>query len=192
MSGRASSPSDTVSGRATWTRRVPQVVWLAVVWVLLWGTVSVKIVLGGLLVGLIVTLLFPMPVMGSRLPFRPVRLLRLAGFLLVDLMVSGVQVSWETLRYGPRARAGIIAVPLLAGSDRVITMVAGALSLAPGSFVLQIDRRRAVWYVYALGLRGPSPDAAVERVRRQVLTLQRRVIAAVGTPAELAACEGSR
>lgn len=169
-----------------WTRRLPQVVWLTVVWVLLWGTVSVKIILGGLLVAVAVTLLFPMPMSGARLPLRPVRLLRLAGFLIVDLVVSGVQVSWETLRYGPRARAGIIAVPLLAGSDRVITMVAGALSLAPGSFVLQIDRRGRTWYVYALGLRGP---ADVERVRRQVLTLQRRVIAALGTPDELTACE---
>ncbi|WP_214368474.1 Na+/H+ antiporter subunit E [Pseudonocardia sp. H11422] len=167
-------------------RRLPQIIWLTVVWVLLWGTISLKIVLGGLLVAVVVTLLFPMPSMDPRLPLRPLPLLRLAGFLTVDLALSGVQVGWETLRYGPRARAGIIAVPMLAGSDRVITMVAGALALAPGSFVLQIDRRRGVWYVYALGLRGP---ADVDRVRRMVLHLQRWVIAAFGTAEELTACE---
>ncbi|MHA6793219.1 Na+/H+ antiporter subunit E [Pseudonocardia bannensis] len=166
--------------------RWPQVIWLTVVWVLLWGTISVKIVLGGLLVAVIVTLLFPMPSTGPRLPFRPLPLLSLIGFLTYDLAVSGVQVSWETLRYGPRARAGIIAVPMLAGSDRVITMTAGALSLAPGSYVLQIDRRRGVWYVYALGLRGTGD---VARVRRMVLYLQRRVIVAFGTAEELTACD---
>jgi multicomponent Na+:H+ antiporter subunit E len=171
-------------------RRWPQVLWLTVVHVLLWGTVSVKIVVGGLLVAVAVTALFPLPLL-PRLPLRPLRLLRLAGFLLVDLGMSGALVAWETVRYGPRARAGIVAVPLLTRSDRVITLVAGAVALAPGSFVLQIDRRgfetgAACWYVYALGLRGPG-DA--DRVRRQVLSLQRKVIAAFGSPEELRACE---
>jgi multicomponent Na+:H+ antiporter subunit E len=171
-------------------RRWPQVLWLTVVHVLLWGTVSVKIVVGGLLVAVVVTALFPLPLL-PRLPVRPWRLLRLLGFLVMDLVVSGAQVAWETLRYGPRARAGIVAVPLLTRSDRVITLIAGALSLAPGSFVLQIDRRgfdagEARWYVYALGLRGPD-DA--DRVRRQVLSLQRKVIGAFGSPGELRDCE---
>jgi multicomponent Na+:H+ antiporter subunit E len=171
-------------------RRWPQVLWLTVVHVLLWGTISVKIVLGGLLVAVAVTALFPLPLL-PRLPVRPWRLLRLLGFLAMDLVVSGAQVAWETLRYGSRARAGIVAVPLLTRSDRVITLIAGALALAPGSFVLQIDRRgsdtgEARWYVYALGLRGPD-DA--DRVRRQVLSLQRKVIDAFGSPEELRACE---
>lgn len=163
-------------------RRLPQVLGLTLVWVALWGVLSPKIVLGGLLVAATVTLLFPMPLL-ERLPVRPWPLLRLLGFLLVDLVRSGVAVGWETLRHGPRARAGIVAVPMLTRSGRVATMIAGALSLAPGSFVLQIDRRREVWYVYALGTTGP---ADVERVREQVLTLQRRVIAAFGHPDEVA------
>jgi len=63
------------------------------------------------------------------------------------------------------------------------------VSLAPGEFVLQIDCRRRVCYVYALGIRGPDD---VERVRRQVLALQRRVVAALAartSPDEVAALD---
>ena len=169
-------------------RRLPQVLGLTLVWVALWGVVSVKIVVGGLLVALVVTLLFPMPLL-DRLPFRPWPVLRLVGFLVVDLVRSGFAVSWETVRYGPRARSGVVAVPMLTRSGRVATMIAGALALAPGSFVLQLDRRRGVWYVYALGMAGPQ-DA--QQVRRQVLTLQERVIEAFGHPDELALCRAAR
>lgn len=161
--------------------RIPQVLWLTLVWVLLWGTFTARTIVGGVLVAVAVSALFPLPPMAGRLPLRPVRILGLAGHLAVDLLRSGVQVAWETLRHGPRARAGIVAVPMLAGSVRVVAMVAAAISLTPGSFVLQLDRAGALWYVYALGL-ADHDDA--ERVRRQVLELQRRVVAAFGTAAE--------
>lgn len=159
--------------------RISQLVWLTAVWILLWGAVNPRTVLGGLAVAVLVTAAFPLPLMSGQLSVRPLRLLRLAGHLAVELVVSGVQISWETLRYGRRARAGIVEVPLLTGSDQVIAAVANAVSLAPGQFVLQLDSRHRVCYVYALGVRGP---ADVARVRRQMLALQRRVVAALERP----------
>ncbi|MGH3908526.1 MAG: Na+/H+ antiporter subunit E [Pseudonocardiaceae bacterium] len=164
--------------------QLSQLIWLTAVWVLLWGHLSVQTLLGGLLVALLVTVALPLPPVAGHLSMRPLRLLRLAGYLAVELVVSGVEISWETLRYGPRATAGIVEVPLLTDSDYVIAALANAVSLTPGEFVLQIDRRRGVCYVYSLGVRAPA-DA--ERVRGQVLVLQRRVVAALGSPDELAA-----
>ena len=164
--------------------RLPQLVWLTAVWVLLWGTFSLKSMVGGVLIGVLVIAVFPLPLVEKRLPVRPVRLVRLIGYLAYDLVVSSVKVSWETLRYGPRTTAGIVAVPLQTGSALVAAAVADAVSLAPGTFVLQIERRRGICYVYALGIRNPD-DA--ERVRREVLALQRRVINALGSRAEIAA-----
>jgi len=160
----------------TLVRRWPQILWLTVVWILLWGRVSPTIVVGGVLTAVIVTALFPLP-LAARLPMRPWPLLRLVGFLLLDLVRSGWQVAVETLRYGPRSRAGIVAVPLLTDSERIVTVIAGAAALTPGSFVLQIDRPGCLLYVYALGLRSAG-DA--EKVRRQMRRLQEIVIAAVG------------
>jgi multicomponent Na+:H+ antiporter subunit E len=65
-------------------------------------------------------------------------------------------------------------------------VVANALSLSPGAMALQIDHEHRLWHVYALG---PRDRAGVERSRRRALDMQRRVIAALGTPAELAEVE---
>jgi multicomponent Na+:H+ antiporter subunit E len=162
------------------------VVLLALVWVLLWGTFTVASVVGGLVVAVLVTMLFPNPPPLDELPFRPLRLLGLVGYLIYDLVVSAAEVSWEVLRHGPRACGAIIALPLLSESDRVVTVMANALSLSPGTMVLQIDHGHGVWYVYALG---PRDRAGVERARRRSLDMQRRVLAALGSPAEVAEAE---
>lgn len=173
------------ASRPPWSRRLPQIGVLAAVWMLLWGSMSVLTVLGGILVATLITVMFPLPVLPERLPFRPLRLLRLAGYLAGDLVVSAIQVSLVTLRDGPRARAGILAVPVFTRSARVVTVFAAAVALSPGSFVLQLDSRRSICYVYALGLGRPG---AVDRARRAAFALQYQVLAAIGTPEELASC----
>jgi multicomponent Na+:H+ antiporter subunit E len=156
------------------------------VWVLLWGTFTPASIAGGLVVAVLVTALFRLPPATDRLPVRPLRICGLLLFLLWDIAVSGVEVSWEVLRHGPRARAAIMAVPLIASSDQVVTIMASALSLSPGTMALQIDHDHDVWYVYALG---PRDDADVDRARRRVVDLQRRVLSALGAPDELAEAE---
>jgi multicomponent Na+:H+ antiporter subunit E len=163
--------------------RLPSVIWLTLVWVLLWGTFTPLSAVGGVLLAVLVTALFRQPPASNRLPVRPLRLLALAGFLLYDLVVSGVEVSWQVLRRGPDARGAIVALPLLSRSDRVVAVMANAVSLSPGTMALQIDHDHDVWYVYALG---PRDAAGVERTRLRTLDMQRRVLAALGSPDELA------
>lgn len=166
--------------------RLPAVLWLTFVWVLLWGTFTPASILGGVAVAVLVTALFRLPPAADRLPVRPLRVLGLVLFLLWDIVVSGAEVSWEVLRHGPRARGAIIAVPLISDSDLVATVMANALSLTPGTMALQIDHDHDVWYVYALG---PRDRAGVERARRRVVDMQRRVLAALGSPDEQAEAE---
>jgi multicomponent Na+:H+ antiporter subunit E len=166
--------------------RLPSVVLLTLVWVLLWGTFTTASLVGGLLVALLVAAVFRLPVATDRLPLRPLRLAGLVLYLIWDLLVSGVEVSWQVLRYGRRASGAIMAVPLLSNSDRVVTVMANALALSPGTMALQIDHDHDVWYVYALG---PRDRKAVERSRRRVLDMQRRVLSALGEPAEAAEAE---
>jgi multicomponent Na+:H+ antiporter subunit E len=159
--------------------RLPSVLWLSLVWVLLWGTFTPASIVGGVVVAVAVMALFRLPLAPDRLPLRPLRLLGLLLYLVYDLVVSGAEVSWQVLRHGPSARGAIMAVPLISSSDRVVTVMANALSLSPGTMALQIDHD--VWYVYALG---PRDRAGVEKARRRVLDMQRRVLAALGTPEE--------
>ncbi len=180
---------DGRDGRAVVRRlraRWPGIVWLTLVWVLLWGTFTPLTVVGGVLAAVLVTGLFRLPPAPDRLPFRPLRLLGLAGYLVYDLVVSAGEVSWQTLRRGPDSRGAIVAVPLLSASDRVVIVVANAFTLSPGTMGLQIDRDHAVWYVYALG---PRDRAGVERARWRAMDMQRRVLVALGSPAEIAEAE---
>jgi multicomponent Na+:H+ antiporter subunit E len=167
--------------------RLPGILWLALVWVLLWGTFTPLSVVGGLLIGLLVTAVLRLPLASDRLPLRPVRVLALLGYVARDLVVSAVEVSWQTLRLGSAATGAVLAVPLLSRSDRVVTIMANALSLLPGTMTLQLDHEHGVWYVYALG---PRDHSGVERARAGVLDLQRRVLEAFGTPEEVAQVGG--
>ena len=175
--------------RGGWTQvrpRVLEICWLALVWVLLWGTFTPLSIVGGVVVAVAVLAAFRFPPPAPALPIRPLRLLALIGYLVYDMVVSGAGVSWQTLRYGRDARGAVFAVPLLSDSDRVVTVIANALSLSPGAMALQIDHEHDLWFVYALG---PRDRAGVERARRRTMDMQRRVIAALGTPEELAAAE---
>ena len=163
--------------------RVLEICWLTLVWVLLWGTFTPLSIVGGVVVALAVIGAFRFPPAAPHLPVRPLRLLGLGGYLVYDMVVSGAGVSWQTLRYGRAARGAVFAVPLLSRSDRVVTVIANALSLSPGAMALQIDHQHGLWFVYALG---PRDEAGVERTRRRTMDMQRRVIAALGTPEELA------
>lgn len=162
--------------------RALSVLWLAVVWVLLWGSFTLLTLVGGVLVGFAVTGVFrPGPV--QRLPLRPLQALRLLAFVARDLAVSSVDVSVQTLRYGPRVRGAILELPLLTSSDRVVALIANAYTLSPGTLVLQIDHVGGLWYIYVLG---PRDAAGVEQARTRALEMQRRVLSAVGTADEIA------
>lgn len=166
--------------------RLLSVAFSALVWVLLWGTFTPLSIVGGVVVGALLSAVFGSAPTGGRPPVRPLRLLGLAGFLLRDLLVSTVEVSWQVLRWGPAARGAIVALPLLTTSGPVVTIMANGFTLSPGTMVLDIGRDEGVWYVYALG---PRDQAGVERLRRRAMDLQRRVLAVFGTPDEVAAAQ---
>ncbi len=163
--------------------RALSVLWVAFVWVLLWGSFTLLTVVGGVLVGVGVTVLFRPGAVAHRLPMRPRALLGLVAFLARDLVVSSWEVSRQTVRYGPAARGAILELPLLSRSDRVVALISGAYTLSPGTLVLQIDHVGSLWYIYVLG---PRDRVAVEQARTRALHLQRRVLSAFGTPDEIA------
>ncbi|RBY94014.1 Na+/H+ antiporter subunit E [Blastococcus sp. TBT05-19] len=164
--------------------QLPLLIWLVLVWNLLWGTWSWANLLSGLAVALAVTVLLPLPPVtgGSRL--RPLPTLSFLGWFVVDLISSGALVAWQTIRPSGIDRSAIITVQLRTDSDLLLTIVAESLSLVPGSMVIDMDRERRTLALHVLHVRD---DADVERQRQSVLTQERRVVRAFGSPAEVAA-----
>ncbi|MBB3053302.1 multicomponent Na+:H+ antiporter subunit E [Prauserella isguenensis] len=156
-------------------------IWLVVVWMLLWGTFDVATAVYGLLVALIVLVVFPLPSHRWNIFHRPWRLVILAGYVIVDLVGSAVRFFVDTLRESGRVSAAIMAVPVLSDVDHVIASAANVVSLAPGTFVLQIDRSRGIWYVYTTGVR-TAEDA--HKAYDNVVDMQHVVVWAFGDEQE--------
>ncbi|MEV0154717.1 Na+/H+ antiporter subunit E [Micromonospora sp. NPDC050686] len=177
--GPANPPLDR---RARWRNRVVAVTGLATMWVLLWGTLSWANVITGLVIAAVLLVVFPLPPVTFAGRIRPVGLLRFVLRFLRDLVVASVQIAWLAVRFGDPPRGAIIAVPLRVNSDLNLTLTAEALSLVPGSLILEADRGTGTLYVHVLGLRTLEE---VERFRGGVLDLEARIIAAIGSAEEL-------
>lgn len=152
------------------------VVLLMVVWVLLWGKVTVGNIVSGLLVGSLVMATFPLPRIVVDGRPRPTRVLRFAGRFVVDLVTASLQVAWLALKPGVPPSA-VVRVGLRARSELLMTVTAEALSLVPGSLVIELRRSDGTLFLHVLGVYDP---AGVERARADVLALEARVIRAFG------------
>lgn len=179
----------TVDPAATRLRhQLPLVVWLVLVWMLLWGTWSWANLLSGLLVAVGVLVLLPLPHVVGGVRVRPVPLLVFAGHFVADLFSSGAEVAWQALRPGGVERTAIVQVPLRVDSDLILTMVAEATSLVPGSLVLDLDREQRVMTLHLLPVRDLDD---VERKRAHVLVVEERLARAFGSAADVAAVQGT-
>jgi multicomponent Na+:H+ antiporter subunit E len=163
--------------------QVPLLAWLVLVWILLWGTWSWANLLSGVLVALLVTLILPLPHVVGGTRVRPLPLLAFLGHFVVDLVVSGAQVAWLALRPGGQGYSAIVQVQLRTDSDLLLTMVAEALSLVPGSLVLDLDRERRTVTVHLLHVRD---RAHVEQERADVLVVEERLVRAFGSAEDVA------
>jgi multicomponent Na+:H+ antiporter subunit E len=150
---------------------------LTVIWVLLWGRPSWINVLGGFLLALTVVTVFPLPPVTYAGRIRPLPMLRLAGRFLTDLVRASAQIALMAFRFGHVPHSAVIAVRLRMPTDLNLTLTAEALSLVPGSLIVEVDRDAGILYVHVLNVRTP---AEVEEARAAVLDLESRIIAAFG------------
>lgn len=157
--------------------QLPVIIWLTVVWVALWGDLSVVHVVGGLAVALVVCLVFPLPRLQMDLHVRPLRLAWLVLHFLADVVAASAEVAWKTVQFHRQPRNAVIEVDLRTRSDFVLTVVAEMVSLVPGSLVVEARRSTHTLFLHVLDAR----DAAgVDKMRRQVFALERRVVLALG------------
>lgn len=163
------------------------VVWLAAVWVALWGDVSWANVLAGLALGLLVTVVFRMAPIDFHGRVHPWGLVVLVVRFLADLVRASAEVSWLALRPGPPPRGAVIGAQLRSRSELYLTMTAELVSLVPGSLVVEANRETGRLYLHVLDL---EHSGGVEAVRAAVLAQEQRVLRAFGSHDELAEAAG--
>ncbi|WP_353116140.1 Na+/H+ antiporter subunit E [Microbacterium sp.] len=166
--------------RDIWTQ-LPFLAWLVVLWMLLWHQFTPLAFVTGLLVAVFVTRVFRLPTveLSGRVNLW-YAFLFVVQFLWAVLL-GALSVTVQVLDFRRQPGAAIIAVPLRYADDLVMTHVAVTSSLIPGSLVVEADRDRGILYLHVIGVRDMDD---VEEVRAEVLRWERRIVRALGSPAQ--------
>ena len=111
----------------------------------------------------------------SRYFQRMPKTIRLAGFFLVELLLSTLRVFWDVVTPGHISRPGIVGGPLNAESDMEILLVANLISLTPGTLSIDLSEDRRTLYVHVMFLDDPDRfrKSITDGVERRVLEVMR-------------------
>lgn len=165
------------------TSRIGGMLWLALVWIALWEVVTPTVAVGGVVVGVLLFAAFPSDAGRPRLgAFRPLAVLRFLGFFAVKVVEANAAIALAVLTPGTRrVNEGIVEVPVTGASEMTIALLASAISLTPGTLVMEVRQDAAVMYIHALQLR--SPDA----LRVELHDLELRIALAFASEEGIAA-----
>lgn len=176
--GAAPAPVRT----ARWREQFVAGGWMVLMWSLLWGDFHLGNLVGGALVATAVLVFFPLPPVTLDIRLRPGRVLNVLVRFVVELVGASAQVARVALRPGYEPRSAIVGVRLRVCTDLNLALTAVAVSLVPGTLILEIDRTSGTLFVHVFDVRDP---ADLQRRRQHVLTVERRLVRAVGSAAEV-------
>lgn len=150
-------------------------IWLTLVWILLWGSVSAANIISGMAVALVITILLPLPPVTVEGRVHPFTLARLALLVSWYLVWSSTQIAWLAVRPGPPPLSAVLRAHLNIKSDLVLAHAVNIINLIPGSLVLEIDQVRRMIYVHVIDAGSPK---AVSQFYHQVKQVERLLVAA--------------
>ena len=178
MTGR---PTRREVGRSL-ARQLPLLVGLVVLWMALWNQFTVLSFVTGVAVALLVTRVFFLPPVELSGRFNLWYAVVFLAHFVVDLVRASVIVAWQAVRPRGVHSNAIVAVQLHTRSDFIMTIVAEAISLVPGSLVVEADRERSILYLHALAVEDADGVAAV---RANVLVVEERLARVLGSADDL-------
>ncbi|MCX5041923.1 Na+/H+ antiporter subunit E [Aldersonia sp. NBC_00410] len=155
--------------------------WLTLVWCWLWGHVSVGNILAGLVVGLMIMVLLPLPRVPISGRIHPLSFLKLVGLVIYLSLESSFQVAWLAVRPAPPPVTGVLRIRLAIQSDLVLVLCCDVLNVIPGTMVIELDRARRVAYVHVLNV---GSDKAVDAFYTSTRRIEQAFIDAFERPSE--------
>ena len=164
-----------IPGSGGWAPYLMTLVALVLVWMALWGSASPTVILLGAAVSALILLLFPLPTMHFRFGVHPGRTVVLIGRFLWDVVVASVHVGWLAVRPRP-PQPRITQVRLASDSDFLEALTALAVSLVPGSLIVDADSGTRTLTIHVLDADKQSDD----QFRAQVLAQEDRIRRALG------------
>ena len=139
---------------------------LTLVWLMLLNSFS----LGGLLLGLILGVTVPL-ITAAFWPKRPrvrnpVKIAEYALIVLWDIVVANVQVAYIVVfRSNKSLRSHFIAIPLEVYSPEAITVLAGTITMTPGTVTADLSADGRSLLVHCLDTGDPEGEVAGIKAR---------------------------
>lgn len=145
---------------------------LGVMWILLVGDLG----LGSLVMAVILALgigwfIPPMP----RIT-RPLSLIAYVGLVIWDVIVASLQVA-RIIVFMPKdqIKSAFIAVPIDLPSQQAIAILAGTITLTPGTLTADMSSDGSVLLIHAL--HAPDPDATRAEIKSRYEARLKRIFA---------------
>lgn len=158
------------------------IVVLTLVWMALWGSVSLLTIVSGLVLGWAITAVFWLPPIHYDGRVHLWGLIRLWAAQTWDLAHASIQLAAVSFARRVEVHPGVIRVDLHFDNDLYQVMTAQLISIVPGSLVVEASRHPARLYLHVFDL---HDAAAVEHARAHALAIERRVVRAFGTADEV-------
>lgn len=137
---------------------------LAIVWVILQNDVSAGMVVFGIILGIIIP-----RTTAVWWPDRPrgFRIRKMLGYTLIvmwDIVVANIQVAWIILtKSNAQMKPAWVEVPLDLRTPEAITLLAGTITLTPGTVSADLSTEGNSLLVHALD--APDPDAVRDEIK---------------------------
>lgn len=157
---------------------------LAILWMMLWGELTLGAAVWGLLVALVIQVLFPLPDVPELEFFRPIGFVRLLAVTLWGLFVASFQVAAKVLAFWRPTLNAIVRVELRSDSMFITAITAELVTLVPGSVAIDAGERWLLVHVF-----DASTPALVEQARARVRRTEATALRAFGTAADRALLE---
>lgn len=139
---------------------------LAIVWTLLQNEFSPGMVVFGLILGVIIP--WGTSIWWPGLPsgFRPVRMVGYMMIVMWDIVVANIHVAWIVLtRSNANLRPAWVVVPLDLKQPEAITVLAGTITLTPGTVSADLSDEGHSLLVHALDC--ADPDAVRDEIKQR-------------------------
>lgn len=149
MTPRAPRPNAAL--RTAW-----MLAWLTFAWVALWRDFSWGTAVAGFLAAAGVLTLARLPASPWGVRVQPFAAAKFLVLFVASVVRASVVVAWRVLSPWNHVREGIVGVRLRTAHPVVITTVNHAITLAPGTMVIDIHHNPTVVFVHVLDLDDPA------------------------------------
>jgi len=139
---------------------------LTVVWVMLQNQVSAGMVVFGIILGIIIPRATAVWWPDRPQGFRAIKMLSYIMLVIRDIVVANIEVAWIILtKSNDDIRPAWVEVPLDLRTPEALTILAGTITLTPGTVSADFSNEGNSLLVHALD--APDPDAVRDEIKNR-------------------------